>query len=305
MNLIKNKSVLGFILLLISVPAALAQVTTAGTVYFQNAYQVNPAMAGKTADLLTLAGGYRRQLTGVNQSGEIYYATADYGLSQQMGVGLNFYGAKTGLISTTRVMASYAYHLALTQTQRLAFGMSAGIVNQSINTSEIVGDQGDPQVLAFNNQGIKPDLDLGVTYVWNGLTVQVAGAHLLGYMQEDNQVSYTYLRKPSVFSSLSYRVQLIQGVYAPIYITPQICYRQVDGYDGIVDVGARLDFFEELINVFAMYHSTESVTLGLGLKTGEFSLSGMFITPSKDYDDNQIGTEFEVSFQVFLNKRSD
>lgn len=278
-----------------------AQVITMGSAYYWNQYQLNPSSAGGVKGNINLNVLYRQQASDIDGSAAIQGFTADYGYNEKMGVGINLYREDIGLVEVTRLMAGYAYHLSVADNQQLSFGLSLGALNQQVDMDEVAGDAGDPTIAEFNDQGIDFDVDFGLTYTWKALTLQAVGLHLASYADDENAL--TIIRKPVVFGSVSYYLLLADAGKNSVSLTPKACYRQVDGFDGIVDAGAQVGFMDDNISFFTMYHSSQNATFGMSFLLKEtYGLSGMYTTDAKDYDGNA-GSDYEIAVQVLLGRK--
>jgi type IX secretion system PorP/SprF family membrane protein len=120
------------------------------SMYFQNRYLANPAMAG-IEPTLNINLGYQQQWNSFPGAPKTQSLTADDGLTDKVGVGLNVNNDQAGLIQTTRILGSYAYHVPLNgEGQKLSFGLSLGINSSSINNSKVNGDVSDDAVQQYN-----------------------------------------------------------------------------------------------------------------------------------------------------------
>ncbi|UII19989.1 PorP/SprF family type IX secretion system membrane protein [Fulvivirga ligni] len=277
-----------------------AQVKTLGSAYFFNQYQVNPSYAGLIEGGLNLNALYHKQATDIGNSSSIQAFTADYGYTDKMGLGINLYRDEQGLIESTRIMATYAYHLPISEGQSVHFGLSLGVIDQKIDMDALQGDMGDPRVAQFNDQGTNFDADFGATYKWNNLMVEAVGLHLGSFASDESTLNI--IRKPTVYGAASYKIGLIDAEANSVGITPKVAYRKVEELDGILDVGAQVGFLNDNFNVLAMYHSSKNLTFGLNtLIKGMYGISGTYSTDAKDYD-GEAGSDFEVSLQVLLGR---
>src|ERR1700759_1936480 len=130
-------------MIMLSAIDANAQLTNIQSTFFQNQYLVNPAMAGIEQGL-NLNMNYHQQWLSTPGSPKLTTFTADYNSGDKVGLGLNIYNDKAGLINRTRVMGTYAYHLTLNDKgDKLNFGASIGINDSYIDESSIIGDPND------------------------------------------------------------------------------------------------------------------------------------------------------------------
>lgn len=117
--------------------AANAQLTEFQSMYFQNQYLANPAMAGLEKGL-NLNIGYQRQWAPVPENPVLMNATMEYNSGNRASLGLNVSSDKAGLINRTKVMRTYAYHLPIGgNDQKINFGLSLGANFAAIDYSKI------------------------------------------------------------------------------------------------------------------------------------------------------------------------
>ena len=155
----------------IQVQKVQAQLSGMQTMYYQNQYLANPAMAGMEQGL-NINLGYQQQWASVPGSPRIQNFTADYNPGNNVGLGLNVNSDNAGLINRTRVMGTYAYHLPLSdKDNRLNFGLSLGINDTYIDYTKVNGDQGDVSVQDFNQRSVYVDGDFGISYTSQKFTV--------------------------------------------------------------------------------------------------------------------------------------
>jgi type IX secretion system PorP/SprF family membrane protein len=227
--------------------------------YFQNQYIVNPAMAGFEKGL-NLNLGLQQQFNSVPGSPKMQNFTADYRPGDNVGLGLNVNSDQSGLISRTRVMATYAYHLPVGEEDKLNFGLSFGINNVYIDYNKIVGDPNDVSVGLFNRRTVYVDGDLGLAYTSSRLTVQGAVPNLRSIFFKDDK-ELQALRN-TFFTAISYKLPLSGNNFT---VEPKLAYRGVKGFDDIFDAGANLDMPDYNLSVSGFYHSNKSATLGVGI----------------------------------------
>ncbi len=232
-----------------------AQVSPPISMYFLNEYLYNPAVAGKRQGL-NLGLSYKNNLTGNNGQSVANTATLDYGKGKN-GFGLYVNTDKDGLINVNRFAASYAYNLQLSDKGNLRFGISAGVSSLEINAANIIGQVDDQLVQQFNDQGYIFDGDFGVHYANDHLSLSAVAPNLRSvfYSEEVND-GYSY---STFYFSAAYK--LLEG---PVTLTPKIFYRGLKGYDNIIDAGVNAQFSEDKFNLMAFYHSSNSLSFGLG-----------------------------------------
>nr|WP_294947164.1 PorP/SprF family type IX secretion system membrane protein [uncultured Mucilaginibacter sp.] len=227
--------------------------------YFQNQYIVNPAMAGFEKGL-NLNLGLQQQFNSVPGSPKMQNFTADYRPGDNVGLGLNVNSDQSGLISRTRAMATYAYHLPVGEEDKLNFGLSFGINNVYIDYNKIVGDPNDVSVGLFNRRTVYVDGDLGLAYTSSQLTLQCAVPNLRSIFFKDDQ-ELQALRN-TFFTAISYKLPISDNNFT---VEPKLAYRGIKGFDNILDAGANLDMPDYNLSVSGFYHSNKSATVGVGI----------------------------------------
>lgn len=280
----------------LTVSQAAAQLTPMGAMYFQNQYLGNPALAG-TGSGLDVSLGIREQWSNIPGSPATQALTASYVLNDKVGLGLNVSNDKSGLFKRTRTVASYAYHLPLSgEEQKLSFGLSLGFMNERIATEDIRGNLGDANVSAYNQRESYVDGDFGIAYTSNRFNIQAALPNMKSYFKKDI-INADAVDRAIFFSALSYRFQLEgQGSFG---LEPKLAYRGIKGMDNIIDVGANLSYANNRINLFGIYHSSNSSTFGLGLNYQNIGFTGMYSTATSALSSYANGN-FEVSMKVML-----
>ncbi|MBV7530273.1 PorP/SprF family type IX secretion system membrane protein [Chitinophaga sp. sic0106] len=229
------------------------------TQYYQNQYLANPAMAGIDTGFHFNAA-YRRQLDGIDGAPTTQFFSADGYIGNRIGGGINVMNDKAGLLNRTRIAATYAYHLPLSDRgNALHFGLSLGMNFQRIDYSKVNGDPNDPSVNAFNRRDDYFEADYGMAYTDRHWTIQASLPNIRStfsnkdYVGADGGVVF--------FSGVSYKFRL-DGVFSSL--EPKACYRSIKGYDGIVDLGVNLGLLQQKLNVMGLYHTSGTYTVGAG-----------------------------------------
>ncbi|RWU08506.1 PorP/SprF family type IX secretion system membrane protein [Pedobacter chitinilyticus] len=259
---------------LININTALAQLSPMGNMYFYNQYLGNPAMAGAT-EKVNLNLLFRKQFNEVPNAPIYQMFTGEFAYTDRAAVGLNVDLSKSGLINYTRIMGSYAYHLPVSNTGKLHFGVSVGVAKESINSADITAENYDPVVNRFNDRGYRLDGDFGVAFTDEKLNVQATWLNLHNQLNTD----------PNFVAGINYATFLTTASYKipagkDLTVEPKVVYRGIKGMDNIVEGGLGLTY-QQKFNLFGLYHSTNNATVGLGFKYDQFNISGIYsIGPS-------------------------
>lgn len=274
-----------------------AQLNPLATQYFQNQYLFNPAMAG-IDDGLNINLSARKQWSSIPGAPTTQAISADYLLSRAA-FGVNVYADQSGLLKSTRAVATYAYHIPLGQNnQKLNFGVSAGILTQRVPLDQISGDAGDLSIARYNERQSSLDGDFGTSYTSNNLNVQFALPNLRSVFNQEN---YYAIDRSLYFSALSYKFNFGEAINN-ILLEPKVVLRGVKGYTNILDVGANLMLANNQLSIQGMYHSTKSVTFGFGLNKNAFSILAFYTTETASIN-NYTNGDFEISLRLHVLKK--
>ncbi len=263
-----------FIIALCSTSKLAAQLNPLSSIYYQNQYLSNPAMAG-LEDHFNLNLAFRKQYSGmpgapVNQS-----FSADGGLGERVGLGLNINNEKAGLLQHTRVMGTYAYHLPVgRESEKLNFGISLGFMNERINEADVNGDAGDESIGRLNKRETFIDGDFGMAFTSDRLTIQGALPNLKSIFRSDdvNNVDYSLF-----FTAISYKFYINQAYNNDIIVEPKVAFRGVRGYKNSYDFGAHVSILQHGLSLTGIWHSSQSATFGMGLNLNKtFNIMGVY-----------------------------
>ncbi|MFY0256172.1 PorP/SprF family type IX secretion system membrane protein [Chitinophaga sp. 30R24] len=263
--------------------------------YFLDQYMANAAMAGIDTGLHVYLA-WQRQWTNLPGSPEAKALTADYKLFERVGIGMNIYNDKAGLLNNTKVAFTYAYHLPLSQSGNsvLHFGISAAFINRRLDTKEVDGDITDPSIYAFNRRDNYFEADYGMAYTYKGLTVQGAIPNLVSFIRNSGDLG---IDRPQYFAAAGYKFETGEQLTS---IEPKVTLRGIKGYSDIVDAGANFVFFRNLLNVFGLYHTSKSFSAGAGINYR--SIAGFQFTYSSQTGglSNYTNGTFELNLVVHL-----
>lgn len=274
-----------------------AQLNPLSSQYFQNQYLFNPAMAGINDGLnINLSG--RKQWSSIPGSPSTQAISADY-LLDRAAFGASVYAEQSGLLKSTRAVATYAYHIPLGQNnQKLNFGVSAGILTQRVPLDQVSGDAGDLSIARYNERQSYLDGDFGTSYTSNNLSVQFALPNLRSVF---NQYNYYAVDRSLYFTAVSYKFDFGEAINN-ISLEPKVAFRGVKGYTNILDAGANLSLANNQVSIQGIYHSTKSTTFGFGLNKNAFSILAFYTTETSSLN-NYTNGDFEISLRLhILNK---
>jgi len=115
--------------------------------YMLNDFSMNPAIAG-TSGYFNVKSDNRFQWMGITDAPQTFILTFDGPINtQHMGIGAYVYTDVTGPTRQTGATAAYSYHLKLKDDLNLSFGISAGILQFSVDGQAITLVQQNDQAL--------------------------------------------------------------------------------------------------------------------------------------------------------------
>lgn len=290
--LCSKRSIAAAILLAVTVvhTSVKAQLNPLATQYFQNQYLFNPAMAGINPGL-NINASIRKQWSSIPGSPFTQAISADY-LLNRAAFGVNVYNDQSGLLRSTRAVATYAYHIPVGgNNQKLNFGLSAGVLSQRVPLDQVVGDENDLSIARYNDRKSYLDGDFGASYTSNNLTIQGALPNLRTVFDKDN-TNYTVDRS-LFFSAISYRFNFGEDIN-DVAIEPKVCFRGVKGFDNILDAGANLMLANNQLSLQGMYHTSNNATFGFGLNKPGYSILAFYTTATSAIS-NYTNGDFELS----------
>lgn len=280
-------------LMLLGTNTANAQLTEYESMYFQNQYLNNPAMAGLNEGI-KLNIGSQRQWDQVPGNPLLFNGSVEYNSGNRTGLGLNVNGDKAGLINRTRIVATYAYHLPIGLDEKLNFGLSAGAKFLSLDRNKVIGSMDDASIQNFN-QGGQFDGDLGIAYTSRLLTIQASLPNLNSLFFNTDDGVKKYVDRATFYSAVSYKF-LLSNEDENLNIEPILAYRGVKGHKDILDAGARFNLPDYKMNVSAFYHTNSIVSTAFGFELNQL---GVFIAYSKYF--GPLGAYANNTFECGLN----
>jgi type IX secretion system PorP/SprF family membrane protein len=257
------------------------QLVATGSGYFQNPYLFNPALAGQTAKTARIGVGYLRQNSGVDNSPVAENGAADYGFNDRVGAGLQVFTDKAGLLSTTRVMGTYSYHIRWgSDEQAVHFGLSAGGEQRHLNFDDVNGNLADPTLYNYNDRKMQFQADAGAAYTDKHLELQASFPNLVSFVRR-NQPNEGYLAGSTTFFVSAAYTWFPGGDEDGVSVEPKVAYRGQAGAVNIFDAGANVVLLQRVLNVFGMYHTAGNATLGAGVTVAKLvQVTAMYTTQS-------------------------
>ncbi|RYZ94825.1 MAG: type IX secretion system membrane protein PorP/SprF [Sphingobacteriaceae bacterium] len=287
------------------------------TQYVFNNYLLNPAFAG-IENFVDLKLGHRSQWSGLEGAPLTTYLTvnAPFGegflnggsgsgnpaersyLSNYMaaephhGIGLTLVSDNAGIISTTNIGGTYAYHLGVTSTVNLAVGVTAGLSQFSINKSAIkLENENDPAVI--NNTGTRwsPDISFGTVLYGANYFIGMSVQQLLPQRLFAGDFNSTAKTTPHFLFNVGTRLYINDD----ISVLPSALIKFIEPLPATFDLNMKMAFRDKFwIGGSYRYHDSFGALAG-------FNLSSLInIGYSYDFNTSALNTVSNGSHEIVL-----
>ena len=202
-----NKILLMSLLTLFTCIDVKAQQDPHYTQYMYNMNVINPAYAGSTENL-SLGLLYRKQWVNIEDSPASFTFSGHSPAGKNVGIGISFISDKIGPVTEQNVFGDFSYTLKLGDTQRLAFGVKAGVSFHKVGLRDIQSSLPDPTEGIFGEDINDTSLNLGTGlfyytdkyYVALSLPNMLKAAHLdYNGREYGSDVSHYFLTAGYVF----------------------------------------------------------------------------------------------------------
>lgn len=131
--------------------------------YYINPYLYNPAEAATEYTYIFI--NHRQQWMGVEGSPQLTTFNIHSLLNNShAGLGAKISSYKRGLLTSTDAMLSYAYGLAISKKNTLFFGLSGGVISNTIDLTSGGVDPDDPAIQSYLANNIQPSANFGLLY---------------------------------------------------------------------------------------------------------------------------------------------
>lgn len=127
-----------------------AQQTQLSSLYSFNPILVNPAESGYTK-VTDIGLNYRKQWASYVGAPSTGWITGHTNIKNKMGIGGVVLYDEMAFVKNIDAKLYYAYHLKLAADFKLSFGLGLGIIQNSINFSDIQADDYTDEIIAGGN----------------------------------------------------------------------------------------------------------------------------------------------------------
>ncbi|MFI5170853.1 MAG: type IX secretion system membrane protein PorP/SprF [Chitinophagales bacterium] len=167
------------------------------------------------------------------------------------GAGVSIINDIAGQQRNTGATIFYAYHKSFKKSI-LSFGLSGGIVQETIDGSKLVTptgnyeniiDHNDPNLPVTLNSNLLPDASAGIYFFGKNLSAGISAAHIIApFLKSGDQTVTSTQYNPDAYVYLAYRI----GINDKIDITPNVLYK-TDLIESIVDVSAIFSYNRNIL----------------------------------------------------------
>lgn len=269
-----------------------------------NNYSLQPAYSGYNKGI-DAWNGFRKSMFGFATNPTSALLNVSYRTNETSGFGLNLQSDQFGLFRNNNFGLSYAYRLKVSQTARLAFGVTAGIAENRFDFTGVkVEDRNDFGVLP-NNGKTMFKADLGVAYINEKFE---AGAAILNVLNskvayKDVNTTLNYQIHPSYIINAAYLFVLKNPSFS---IKPVAIVRGQQGQKAILDLAARL-MYKKVAEFGIGYRSNGSLPIFAiaNLYKGIHAYYGYEVALGDFAKTTSGGHEFGIGYRVTLHKSID
>jgi len=294
------RNFLTLILILSGTMLAVAQQTPQYTMYMFNKMAFNPAYAGLD-NSLSITGAFRRQWDGFEDAPTTQNVNVHmpfYFLSS--GVGLSLENDALGVSRNTTAKFSYNYQLPIGRTGILAMGMSAGVVQQQLDGSELRTPDGIYEGITIDHQDvllpnanvseIAPTFDAGVYFMSERLEIGFSVLNLTEQSIEFETFNITPVRTYFFNAGSHFDIGRSLTFHPSVLIKSDVVQTQADfsaivSYDDNIFLGASFRGYnantQDAVAIIGGWKLSENLTVGYSY---DITLSGLRDTSSGTHE---------------------
>jgi type IX secretion system PorP/SprF family membrane protein len=257
----------------------------------------NPAFTGAD-DALNAMIISRSQWTGFKGAPQLNIFTLDGSINKKAGLGVQLISDRKGLTNRIGGNVSYSYRLIINDDMHLAFGLSLGVIDQTIDFSKAVTENNtDPTLFNTTEHITSVDANAGLAFTWKGLDIGVAVPQLIGnkmnYVDNTDVRSY-YTQARHYMGSVKYKIPVLKD--KGLSVIPLALVRFLPNaplqYDGTLNIDWKDKFW-----VGATYKNDYAV----GLNIGVCIQKQLSVGYSYDFITGKIGNYAGMSHELMVN----
>ena len=236
------RHIIWLIILMLTVGISSAQQIPFATIFVENPFAFNPAVAGSSNGFKVRLNS-RIQWMGFGDGPFTIMASA-FGphARKNIGYGVNLVNDKTGPISMLRANGAFATNIFITSDIRASFGLNLGFIQSRLDGTQLnLYDPNDPRVSETTMASFMPDAGAGV-YIYHfdwyfGLSAQQLFNNNVKFSKEGDDNKLNRL-KSHFYGYGGGKITLVNNVF----VEPSILVRAVAAVPMQMDINARVMF---------------------------------------------------------------
>lgn len=257
-----------------------AQQIVTPSMYLENQYSINPAVAG-TSNFNPLVMSYRKLWTGIDGSPLTQSLNSHIALKENVGLGCKLFNSSTGPLSRTGVEGTYSYKISLKDGSRLSFGLSLLLYEYRLEKSLLVVENPDDNAINLSSEKlIIPDASFGVYYYKEDYYVGLAIPQLFNRkvdLMNKRKLDERQVRHYFLNGGYIYRVN------KDYTVEPNALFKFIEAGVFQAELGARVIYKKDYWGGIAFRTQDALIIMG-GIKKERFSCGYAY-----DYTLSQIG----------------
>lgn len=244
---------------LIAADSAYGQQDAMYTQYMFNMQAVNPAYTGSRG-IISATAMYRNQWVGVDGAPKTETVSFEMATrNKKMGLGLQAFNDKIGIVRTTGAYATYAYRINFPENESsLAIGLQGGVSNYKADLTKVdLVDGGDPAFMQ-NINTLMPSFGAGIYYNTDRFYAGFSIPNLVrSYLRKDQ-----YLYSTEVIARRYFHMFFITGYVFDLdenlKLKPSVLVKAVRGAPVEADINLNL-WIKEIVGIGASYRTGDAV----------------------------------------------
>jgi len=219
-------------------------------------------------------------------------------INKNTGLGVTVISDKKGINNRVGGNIFYSYRLHFKNKINIQLGLSAGIINQSIDYSKAITEsQNDPSLFSNTQNKTSFDANVGLAFIYKdfdfGFAVPQLANNKISYISNNDTRTF-YTQSRHYMGSVKYKFLLSKA--KEISITPQVLSRYLPNTPIQYDVNTKLDW-QNKVWLGATYKNNYA----LGLNLGVMLYKRFTIGYSYDYVLGNLNKNAGLSHEIMLN----
>jgi type IX secretion system PorP/SprF family membrane protein len=293
---LKIKLLIAFTLL--SVMQVSAQQLPQYTQYMLNDFPINPAIAGKGKDYWDVVSNNRYQWVGITDAPRTYILSLQGpSRNRKMGFGGTLFTDIVGPTRRVGFQGAYSYHLKLNETLNLNLGLSAGVLQYSVDGHKLyLHDNDDPVIPIVYKSALVPDFGAGLYLHNEKLYVSMSVPQFYDAQVKFTDMTHSSLSriKPHVYALAGYKFDLGED----FQLEPSVMVKYIDPAPVKVDGGLRLSYQKKLW-LGVNYRTNDAITGLVGFMYNNWLMFGY----SYDYTTTALRNYSTGTHEIMLGLR--